>query len=1127
MLRLQRGQDGKIHQNHQHSDETPSCAPNQEKNLMHRLGGPARPSKPSCQAHIAKVSARLRQCELWSETEKGHEMDESEHLRLTFKSFNYATKDTFQDIPLKTFKSFAESLSAAGLKSGTIGIYVKPTLHHKDGREYLWPALDIEAKQQAAGHPDIDLNIQAAGEFLIYLREHGLADDLVILLTGSGFRFVWPYIIPPDRADAFLLWLKSCQSVDISPYTGRAFLRMFAYRGNRRQGKPTDVHVQRMPNDLYFWDLDAVEYRRLVSGRPDPSDLSGWLQDTLPSKPLPDAWCKHLDYWQDRLKLAQTIYAPKFPRARGEVNWSLIEAQLEADGITYREFLVGELVFWKLSTCPRCHRRDGNAFVTPSGHLKCHHENSCVGTSPGLPPWRWVEGYEQITVEAIEEPTDTIESARAKIAAAVAGQDDLLISSDPGSGKTTTTILTLVESYRRQPQLIMVSAPTLKLCLEIRDKLQALAPDVPVKLIEGRHGDGDTPATCHKVSAVESLCRRGFSPKMMACYGCSWAKKGEKNCGYIDQFKRQNKLKTGIVLTTTAQASLMLVEGLQPDVWVIDEAFRDTFLQTKSVNVGSILAIRSKLSPASRAVIDRMLRAANDVHQMIDGPWKQARLYATKAPAGPFKNNISLSDAAGIGEQDIEVLRRDLDFLLMLEDETPFQWQKRLLKAKVDPVPARWLCIATGSEPGTAYIKITKDSKRPIRFCYTTSHRPDFSGRMICLDGTAHQGEVEALTGRTLQHVDARLSLSTCKRVHIKAFLGKLKAQNLKPDAIEARLKECFEHLPPDAGKVLIATHMIIESQVLATARALQPNRLFVSCHFGASRGLNAFEQCDAVILFGTPSLNPGNLLDAGMALFADDLQREEWQRHLTDAEVTQTVHRARPIHGSKTIIVAGRTWPAALGTPDITLTETSGCTSTKVQDAVDRLQWFLDTFGFITRDAALLCGITNKTDKSLINEIDMSAINRVIATYQTTVPISLNSIYRKIGTVKTESAITRLSGYLKTPLALSKNYWTDLVARLTARNPNAGRFEVLDRRNWQVGIGDMTAAQTFLRAMNAPITADHWRARPPEPSENSPPDAPEKLTKRSPFGRKPIPAEVPGRQDAAARPPVSVCGFG
>jgi hypothetical protein len=296
----------------------------------------------------------------------------------------------------------------------------------------------------------------------------------------------------------------------------------------------------------------------------------------------------------------------------------------------------------------------------------------------------------------------------------------------------------------------------------------------------------------------------------------------------------------------------------------------------------------------------------------------------------------------------------------------------RLYKDHIDLNALNWLLIALGEKEGTAYVLVNaKNRKNPFKFVSVKLNIPKHKGKIILLDGTGNKAEYDNLFQRDFELITANVELKNCRTLFLQQALGKVKSKKLDDKQTEKLLKKAIDHLNFSNKKVLICTHMDIKEKILRIAKQLLPDRHVETTHFWASRGVNKYQDFDAVIAFGTPTVNKVSVLDEGMILFQDSNEREEWFAQMGISDLIQTVHRIRPINGNKTIIIMGREWPKELGIPDIHIDLRRG-EQEKIKEAYKRLKRFLEDYGFITKEIARGLGIGCKREMGrLVNYRD------------------------------------------------------------------------------------------------------------------------------------------------------------
>ena len=348
-----------------------------------------------------------------------------QELEMSFKTWLYAPKCEWEQVLLKDLPPKISKVPKVHLQLGRDAIYVIPILKDATGQKLYWIILDIEVKD----HDKIEANIEAAQEFLMWLSEKGLTEHLRIMLTGRGFRFLWPMLVPPEYMKGFFRWIRDSDFpfIDGAPQLRGTHIRLLGYRGNSRQGSPPkNVHVHLLPSITKLMDLTKVSYRRIVRGRL-PADLyMEWLPALLPNQFITDEWIELFEYYRRKARLESSIVQislkySRFQQPKLTQVWDQIDTYLAAQGIEKREIQVGDQIIVKLSECPMCKRRDGGPHLTSTGTLKDFHANSCpagefyqdgewCGRIKGLPPFKWVEGY----IGAIEGHSTTHPNRRSK-----------------------------------------------------------------------------------------------------------------------------------------------------------------------------------------------------------------------------------------------------------------------------------------------------------------------------------------------------------------------------------------------------------------------------------------------------------------------------------------------------------------------------------------------------------------------------------------------------------------------------------------------------------------------------------------------------------------------------------------
>lgn len=343
------------------------------------------------------------------------------------------------------------------------------------------------------------------------------------------------------------------------------------------------------------------------------------------------------------------------------------------------------------------------------------------------------------------------------------------------------------------------------------------------------------------------------------------------------------------------------------------------------------------------------------------------------------------------------------------------------------------------------------------------------STKIIALNGTGTIQEMEALfPGRDFREVPADVKCPGNK-VHLKYALGKEavcgnddKKKPMQDSHIRAKLQKALQCLKSRETKILIATFKREKARVLSIARELDPNRTFDAIHFWGNRGLNQYQDFDAVIAFGTPTANPIGLKDQAAALFEDTEQQNAWIAEQGIAELFQSVHRVRPIYSPKTIIIMGQHWPNQLGAPNIVIDSYKA--EGNLAAAVQRLKPVLLQLGFIHREIACLAGVFCRDDADNLQEW-IQARKSVLEN----VPFHIRNIFIGKG--------TNSEGHFE-PLVLKKaSSWNQLVSNLMLETdlPELKIHQLSGPGKPSRGVGTIAAARRFYTVLGLDFADSYW----------------------------------------------------
>ena len=805
-------------------------------------------------------------------------------------------------------------------------IYLTPNIRQTptDTKSWrLWLIMDVESDE----HNNISANIKAACELYAELDAHSLLDGLQIVLTGRGFRFIYPYFIEKHNIRAFKAWTKQHQYIDAAIYS--AFVKVF----------DSKCYLLDDATDIFRMDAEAYIY-----ATKELNDLRQVAKIALPTEPQPTAWLDFLQEYSTRLKLEDSVIALSITKASN--SGQSILSYLKRNAIRYED----RGSFFKLSRCPACGRPDASPYVTKTGWLKCFHRNSCpAGISGGLPPAEWLPDWHEI-VEPTTLPT-TLSDARTAIYNALRSQKDVLIGCTPGSGKTHHLIKYLADLSDIKT---IIAVDTKRLAKEIVKK------DLKAKILEGR-----STTNCVKYEKAEHLTRRGFSPSAILCPKCS----EKENCLYHEQFKKL----TPCVVCTHAMINARTELQQNFKVYVFDESSAKSFFFKIFCKTDDINSFFEGL-PSKHEVIAKKINSC--VEKAITQSRKavRMRLYTGAELPEEVKNCANLWQMAGVSEAEKQAALADISAAFgQRHFETYPQYQRRLEKRVKTFTSVRWM-LAAFSNSNQAYVEI--EERGAVRFVYFELRKPNLpdDARVIVLDGTHDQQEAEELFRRKLQVTEAGVELPACQKIHLQIGLGKIKSIGKDKKWHKKTFQKACRHLPANVRSVLVLTHLKIQDTVREIATESLKDKKIDVIHFFANRGLNKWSDFDSVIAYGTPMANQNSLLDLSIALFPKDAEkRKTWRLEVGKKDLVQNVHRIRPVNGNKTIIIVGNQWPVELGRPDYTVNlkrthgkgqAMAGKHNKSFTEAVTRCSAFMELHGFITKEIGWLLGIGTVNEK-------------------------------------------------------------------------------------------------------------------------------------------------------------------
>jgi len=1016
-------------------------------------------------------------------------------IKLAFKPGKFSKKPSWRTVEAGLVTDMVAGLPLPDLADGRVGVWLTAWSETPCGRVVL-PWLDVEAPGEAHGR--VADNIRVALRLYMRLVEHGLDDGLVLALTGSGFRFCWPFAVEPDLAQAFMVMVRDASEwpgIDAAPLTGNASpLLLWAYRGPSAQGGKGDRHIHFLGHPGQLLDLTPAEYERLVKGQPDPAKAFRDIARIVPKTWTPTAWRPILAHYQHELELRRCVIRVNFPAREKSraIDMKAVLDHLHGLGITTREISVGEQAVHRLSRCPSCGETWGNPWVTSGGWLKCHRAGCEAGQIAvdlqgkefrrGLALRQWAPelspNNEVVEHEFHQPPREaiTLEMARQTIREALAGDDPALLLKIPaGVGKSHAGLEHALEVTRNG--VVLLTVPTTILAEELAAKARRMAEekglDVDVRQYRGR-----TKETCEQADYCAHVASMGFSPALLVCSKCM----SRENCAHFHQLEG---LEHGLVIAAHAAAPFVLPKikrGLRE--WIVDESPLRDLMRQETIYQGSFTALKARLVGHAETALTKIEATAERLLGKVtsENGGAHGRLYATTPPGGEWEATMSLWEAADITEAEREALSDQLAYFDQHQDEKPGKWQRRLWDEKVDLAMLRWLWLGLDEKAqGSAYIRCQPHPMTPVTFRALRNVVPDLpeNVRLVALDATGDHRELEALFSRPFKVVDAAVELPPARRVWLRQAMGKWKMGRLLDDQekLEAIFRKTMANLRPEDRNVLLVTHQAAEAALLELAKRVDPNRVWASTHYWSSRGLDCWRDYDAALAFGTPTANRAGVLDLELALFGGDQDaRDIWFSGLGPRDLIQAMNRVRPVMASKTLVIIGREWPHELGKPSFIIDrQRQGGQANVEEQAYERLLVLAKHFGFMFPELAHVAGVFRAEDQA--NEHDWHERIEPLLTGETPFAIAPTLIRDILIRVRAME-----EGLSPIRLGHRGHVWPRLMARLE----NELGLPSLEYRvrtahgggRAQAAVGFVSAVRRFCEKYDLPFDPSLWKGQ-------------------------------------------------
>jgi hypothetical protein len=442
-----------------------------------------------------------------------------------------------------------------------------------------------------------------------------------------------------------------------------------------------------------------------------------------------------------------------------------------------------------------------------------------------------------------------------------------------------------------------------------------------------------TQQTCEYHAIHNELARKGYNTR-------SIHNEHPSPCDYVKQFMAEGSAVYQLAHVKTSYPAMheaIILDELDPTKWLPEHQITITELHTALVRY-SAESTGDKLLRVLQGLLTEAARNKKPIHgkAIFDA--------LDKASHGQLTN--------WLGELDQDAKNRDPRPFTKLDTEDPEleEYAKHLtpiilpciLRALMSEL-VKWqhgqewnscIAIRQASRDGAYALYITeplqlnpgKENQLPPQIVLDATADEEIHSRILGKKLKIERQDVPVVPGT--QHIAVRTGKGYGKRMLCST---RQDGSNPSLDRTIAECKYTLHKLDPTGEKARSGQVGIISFQgcVHQIANALQIPQTVERdgkmrerrAHYWALRGSNELEDCEILLLVGTPSLHPDDLARIAHVLYRDDPEpiREDYEskkgyadprmQHLAEylarAELTQAAHRNRPMRHRERIIVS------------------------------------------------------------------------------------------------------------------------------------------------------------------------------------------------------------------------------
>jgi DNA polymerase I-like protein with 3'-5' exonuclease and polymerase domains len=893
-------------------------------------------------------------------------------ITVTHKPY-FASGRPFISMNTANYLDFLQS-KKRDLASGFLGVYLSREIIFNQQKLYF-PFIDIDGLPGLHGDEKIASSVFNAKLTIDILKKLKVDAYFKLIATGgAGFRMMSNLLIDQPAYLAFIDLVKSEMPHihDLGPTVEMEMPhQLYVYKGHKNHNNHERVNRHSTlvcTADITADVLDPEYYKRMTFGKPDPDTIIRYLKNWFDEMTPVSDWSA-LGLFGEKIhqyqEMAKTLTVSPFSylhlRKKAEpVTLEIIKAQLAEKNITCNIEKLKKIATISFAglPCPCCGKTDSNAKAFPPTYkLKCFSKNCPASRAKGgLPLHQWA-GIKlpspKVNQKAVQQaPTvfKSIDEAREIIKSEILNPDNILLPITPGVGKTHVTLEVLAELA--ESKQVLYSSFNRALLDEAYEKIKTFGKD---------------PSLFHKIESMENLCLkksqltdingRGFSPSEFLCRSCEYREK----CQYIQQ--KQN-LGTGVYFVVHHMLQYLEPLFLSPDMIILDENLISGFLLKEKISSDQLRSLYAVLEGNNRLEIKAIIDLAQDIGDAII---REAKSYTmiinSKKISGPNVNEDSiielLAGRQGVSEKQI---KQTIKNVISAIDEHSV---KNLYQNNVNFKAVKWL---RGLIADTIYSYLNISASGQVSFDVKSITRigyPETPFKILDATGDAHV--CKALTGRSMKTVKLDVAWDSLK-THFQINTSRAVLEKSKDTDLSRLLTEMISTI--SASNVMVVTYKKMAQKVTSLCRQIDPSKSFMDFHFQGPRGINHFEQCDAVLVLGLPYENLNDSAQDACIMFpgkSNEIMRENWIETVMQNEMIQVIHRIRPVNKPICeIIIASSFWPSILPQPDQVIDKSR---ANKQELLIKRLEPFVKEFGFLNPDIGYLANVCQKKKLSIAQD--------------------------------------------------------------------------------------------------------------------------------------------------------------